>query len=748
MKNFTLSLLIALVCMIGMNQFINAQASACLTYAGGPYTDQGIDNAGCDGQSVSAPYEAWKNELYFTNVVAGGNYTFSICDGYSATDWGGEALITAIEGGTAATGSVTGGTVLGFEVGCSITFDATATGTVWFTLTTVGGCGTTLLQTDNGTPTVTTNSGVPCGTPVDCSDPSVSPGTIAGSDSVCFDELTDLTITGAVIPNGSPNLSGFCWFVANTDLTGNTAPNTSTDYFGSFPIQTVVPTAALGFSNNGAALTAGNYFFCASVFGNATNSAGGTPSFNTITLDPACTQTTCYAVTLLPEGDPSCTVCPVVNFTTTLECENQQYFINADVTYVGASGNFNITVDGSTSMVIVAGPYSYGPFDSGQTVAVSISNGDPTCDATQSFTEICPTVCERVTDGGFEDGGTAWTQASTNFGTPLCTAAECGTGGIGPYAGVRWAWFGGIDGDETGTISQTITITEPTATLSFYLAIASTAPNTTDFLSVKIGNTEVFSANSDDITTYATYQPVTVDISAFANGTAQLLTFESSVFPGATSSFHVDNISVEACGGICVAEAGSMQNVFVNGNNISAVATGYTTTTGYTFLYFLADASGNIVANHPNGTFTITSGNPADYSVYGVLSSDLELGTILSVSTIADLQALITVIGVCADITEELSVGIEAPNAVAGFGITTLAPVPANDVVNIQFNALGTNVQAKVYDMTGRMVASQTIGSNNGLNNFSLDVSSFSAGIYLINLTDGKYVTAAKLVKN
>ncbi len=749
MKNFTLLLLFALIGLFGFNQSANAQAAACLSFAGGPYTDQAIDNAGCNGQSLSAPYEAWKNEVYFTNVVAGGNYTFSICTRYNATDWGGEALNTAIEGGTAATGTVTGGTVLGFEVGCSITFDATATGTVFFTLTVVGDCGGTVLQTDNGTPTITTNSGVSCGTPIDCTDPSVSSGTIAGGTSVCFNELTDLTVTGAVIPNASTNINGFCWFVANADLTGNTAPNTSTDYFGSFPIQALVPTAALGFNNNGASLPAGNYFFCASVFGNATNAAGGTPSYNTITLDPACTHTTCYAVTLLPDGDPSCTTCPVVNFSTTLECATQSFYVQADVTYVGATGNFNLNVNGSISTVIVAGPYSFGPFASGTTVSVTVSNGDVACDETTTYTEICPTVCERVTDGGFEEGGTAWTQASTNFGTPLCTAADCGTGGIGPYAGTRWSWFGGIDAAETSSLAQTVTITAPSATLSFYLAIAATAPNTTDFLKVKIGNTEVFTVSSSQITTYAAYTLVTVDISAFANGTAQLLTFESSVFAGGgTTSFHVDNISVEACGGICIADAGTMENVFVNGNNITALATGYTTTTGYTYLYFLVNAAGNIVANHPAGTFTITSGSPSDYSVYGVLSSDLELGTVLSVSTIADLQALITVIGICADITGELSVGIDSPNATSGFGITALAPVPTTDAVNIQFNALGTNIQANVFDMTGRLVATQSIGSTNGINNFRLDVSNYAAGIYLVSLTDGQYITTAKLVKN
>ena len=50
--------------------------------------------------------------------------------------------------------------------------------------------------------------------------------------------------------------------------------------------------------------------------------------------------------------------------------------------------------------------------------------------------------------------------------------------------------------------------------------------------------------------------------------------------------------------------------------------------------------------------------------------------------------------------------------------------------------------------MTGRLVATQSIGSTNGINNFRLDVSSYAAGIYLVSLTDGQYITTAKLVKN
>ena len=78
-----------------------------------------------------------------------------------------------------------------------------------------------------------------------------------------------------------------------------------------------------------------------------------------------------------------------------------------------------------------------------------------------------------VADPGFE-GGTPnafWTEASTNFGTPICDAVSCGTGGgTGPHGGTFWVWFGGIDAVEEGSMSQSVTIPAGvSASLTFFL---------------------------------------------------------------------------------------------------------------------------------------------------------------------------------------------------------------------------------------------------------------------------------------
>ena len=66
-----------------------------------------------------------------------------------------------------------------------------------------------------------------------------------------------------------------------------------------------------------------------------------------------------------------------------------------------------------------------------------------------------------IADSTFE-AGTPWSnwtvQTSTNFGTPLCNTAVCGTDGGSPYGGDNWAWFGGANVPETATLGQSVPI--------------------------------------------------------------------------------------------------------------------------------------------------------------------------------------------------------------------------------------------------------------------------------------------------
>ena len=153
-----------------------------------------------------------------------------------------------------------------------------------------------------------------------------------------------------------------------------------------------------------------------------------------------------------------------------------------------------------------------------------------------------------VSDGGFE-GGTPnpdWSEGATNFDTPLCTSAICGTGGgTGPRNGLWWAWFGGMDAAETGFVSQIVTLDSGAAELGFWLEIPAASGTGNDFLEVSLGGDVIFTVTDADQASYATYTYVSVDVSAYAGGT-HLLSFDSSIFGGGITSFFVDDVALDS----------------------------------------------------------------------------------------------------------------------------------------------------------------------------------------------------------
>lgn len=154
-----------------------------------------------------------------------------------------------------------------------------------------------------------------------------------------------------------------------------------------------------------------------------------------------------------------------------------------------------------------------------------------------------------ISDGGFESGSpnSFWSEASTNFGTPLCLIGSCGGASATPHSGDWWAWFGGIPGvTESGSLSQTTApIPLGTATLSFFLAIPN-IDSPSDFLKVFMDSTEVFSINAT--ATITSYTQQSVDISAFADGAPHVLSFQSTTISanGSVSNFFVDDVDIAA----------------------------------------------------------------------------------------------------------------------------------------------------------------------------------------------------------
>jgi hypothetical protein len=154
-----------------------------------------------------------------------------------------------------------------------------------------------------------------------------------------------------------------------------------------------------------------------------------------------------------------------------------------------------------------------------------------------------------IIDGSFENGSpnSDWNEASTNFGSPLCTIASCGTGtGTGPNTGDWWAWFGGISAYEEGSLSQTVTIpSSSTAILTFQFEnIVCADPS--DFLEVRVdGNQEWIVYASNPLCGVLGYSPVSIDLTEYTDGAPHLIEFHSITGQnGNTTNFFVDDVEL------------------------------------------------------------------------------------------------------------------------------------------------------------------------------------------------------------
>ncbi|MCL4838199.1 MAG: hypothetical protein KJ058_09580 [Thermoanaerobaculia bacterium] len=160
-------------------------------------------------------------------------------------------------------------------------------------------------------------------------------------------------------------------------------------------------------------------------------------------------------------------------------------------------------------------------------------------------------LADVVQDGSFEAAtpNPFWTEASTNFGTPLCDIAGCGTGtGTGPLTGGWWAWFGGIAAFEAASVSQSVTIpVGGAATLSFWVEQFVCSGAAADYLEVNIDGTQIWQTTAaDPACGVLGYRQITLDVSAYADGGAHTLEFNSEVFGSATTNFFVDDVTLEA----------------------------------------------------------------------------------------------------------------------------------------------------------------------------------------------------------
>ncbi len=145
-----------------------------------------------------------------------------------------------------------------------------------------------------------------------------------------------------------------------------------------------------------------------------------------------------------------------------------------------------------------------------------------------------------MADGSFEAGtpNPSWTEASTNFGSPVCSVATCG--GPAPSDGLWHVWFGGIPIYEAGSVEQSVVIPSTATTIDFDLTVG-VCDSLNDYMDLEIDGNQEFTTSPCTAGAPATES---VNIAAYADGAAHTVRFTSETFGtnGGNSNFFLDNV--------------------------------------------------------------------------------------------------------------------------------------------------------------------------------------------------------------
>ncbi len=177
--------------------------------------------------------------------------------------------------------------------------------------------------------------------------------------------------------------------------------------------------------------------------------------------------------------------------------------------------------------------------------------GNPPLNSTAS------NLVDAVQDGGFESAtgnplnSPFWTEASTNFNSPLCSESVCGNGSgtATAHSGNTWIWFGGILTTENSSVEQAVIIPSTATALNFYyrLGVCAVGAGAADFVRVRIDGSEVWYRDADSGDCGATeYAQASIPLTpSQTNGASHLIRFESTTgSTGVGSNFSIDDISI------------------------------------------------------------------------------------------------------------------------------------------------------------------------------------------------------------
>jgi len=286
----------------------------------------------------------------------------------------------------------------------------------------------------------------------------------------------------------------------------------------------------------------------------------------------------------------------------------------------------------------------------GQAVTWNIGNlangGSSNCTLTVNFAGPCATVSNTATitgaqadsnpgnnsstatngggnlvgDPGFEAGtpNPNWTEASSNFGTPLCDAT-CGLAGA--RTGNWWAWFGGSPTGDVGSATQSVTIPAGANTLTFWYQLQGCGTGgAANFVTFSIDGTELFRRDGTSAECGGTtYTQASINIAAFANGAAHTLAFNSTTT--GSGNFFIDDVGI-ASAPVCGAPPAAADLALTQTINATPPVT-----IGSTFTATLT-----VTNNGPSAatSFTVVDNLPAQYQFVSSTCGATAVGQVIT----------------------------------------------------------------------------------------------------------------------
>jgi len=159
-------------------------------------------------------------------------------------------------------------------------------------------------------------------------------------------------------------------------------------------------------------------------------------------------------------------------------------------------------------------------------------------------------TAQLIQDGGYELGtpNPHWQEYSSHNHKIIYDEA--------PRTGVYSAWHGG-DEDERTAITQTVTIPVGTAELSFWLYLGAYTSDADDWMTANVDGNTLFTVRGNQRGSYSSWTRIALDVSAYADGGAHALHFNSYNDGSSRSNFFVDDVSLVSAY-LCLPTAGGI----------------------------------------------------------------------------------------------------------------------------------------------------------------------------------------------